>query len=118
MGSSRERRQFERVNRSFITTCTTDENLTIKVSADCKDISEQGVKIVSSRELIPKRNIYLGFHLPESGVKLELLSEVIWVSPSKIKRNTFEAGIKFHLLHDNQVSLLRNFITSCLQTDA
>ena len=85
MENNAERRRSKRVNQSFITTCTTDENLTINVSADCKDISESGVKIISNRELIPNRSIYVGFHLPDSGVQLEILSEVVWVNPSRRK---------------------------------
>ncbi len=125
MEAFENRRRSKRYRKKLATICLTDSTGAIQVRTDSEDISEHGMRIVSTRDLVRGREITAVLHVPEKDTadpehvkiaKIELSAEVVWTQPSTVKRDYFDIGIKFTLMPEDKKALLKKLIAS-LVTD-
>ncbi|MBF0494454.1 MAG: PilZ domain-containing protein [Candidatus Omnitrophica bacterium] len=95
-------RKYKRGKTHFDVTFLTGDGHSIVIGSKSSDISIGGMKIFSSRELVPSDNLLVLFTLPYPPDKMEIPSTIIWSKPSEKKRDWFEAGLRFSSVISNE----------------
>lgn len=110
MRGHREERKHGRRRHMMPVTFVPDSALAIKCECDSRDISEGGIRVLSSREPISGSGADISFRLPGRGRKLTLHAKVVWSRPSKDRAGWYEMGIAFMPMSPASKRLLRSYV--------
>lgn len=80
-----------------------------------KNLSDQGVLILTSKEVVPGEHIILVLHIPGYYFPVLLCGEVVWLKRENKERKESQhlilaAGIKFFKIDKSDQNRIRNFL--------
>ena len=110
-----ERRRFIRfdLNTSLKYKFFDDINIDERMKGKAKNLSAEGVCIVTKKEIPQNKNIELSISLPERKKPVKVHGKVVWTH--KIKRadknipDHFEAGIKLYTVNEDDENMLLRY---------
>jgi Tfp pilus assembly protein PilZ len=104
--------EFKVVNQSEVTHLL-DQKKLIK-SGDSKDVSAEGLFLVSEHPLVKGDIVRLDVHLPGEPRAVRAFSEVVWCSDADLPDGRHGSGISFMALKDEDQERMRRFIAQSL----
>jgi len=110
MKNYQERRKHKRIPRVISVDFSPNSDLKIHCSCDSIDISENGIRLLLSRQPLEGKDAEISFKLHASEDDLTIVSHVIWSRPSSKAKGMFESGVEFRSLSDINKKLLRRYI--------
>ncbi len=111
MEKTTDRRFFRRINANFDVRLVPNTDLVFDWDCESIDLSEGGIKVLSTREPIPGYEVEVIFTLPEKKARLAIQSEVVWTGPSN-RIGRYFAGIRYNELSEIKRRELRQFLYS------
>ena len=109
MGDFGDNRKTERITGQFNVDVISDKQEEANSICYSKDISEDGISIITSMEPVPRTKMTVGFNLNFCQARWIIPSEVVWVRPARHNKLLFEAGFNF-LESERKRELLRKYI--------
>lgn len=113
--SGQERRQYLRINTSFIVKYNTEKKSGIKLNGRMKDISSDGMRLLTNEKLVKGALLLLEFDLPDIKGVINAEGKVIWADGKfnerdEIGRRVFNTGIQFISIRPEDRSRLVTYI--------
>jgi len=106
-----DRRKYRRVKATFSVVIAVNDKPTKGYPSNSADICEEGMKIVTAKEILPGHEAMLSFSLPGQREIITLSVIVVW---THVHSNYYKAGVKFTNVEDHNVALLRKYMKSRL----
>ncbi|MBF0215361.1 MAG: PilZ domain-containing protein [Candidatus Omnitrophica bacterium] len=103
-------RKHKRVHTEFTMSCAMGPNLEIVVPMTALDISESGLRMLTSREPITGTQVMIIVEVPIYKKCITTMAEVKWSRPSTDRKGYYESGLIFMILSDDMRDLIRDYV--------
>jgi len=111
MGTSQERRRSKRSKGILQASLGPTPQEASQCSCSSVNITQDGMRILLSKEVAIANKVYLKFSLPFYQYGFNVLSQIIWVSSSDEFEGMFEAGLKFISISARDRDVLNEYAT-------
>ena len=111
MENFQEKRKHKRVEGFFEVFINLNPELPEQFYCYSCDISEGGMRIRATKPLKGGNHAILTFSLPNYSEKIAIQVVVSWASSVPKEDGTFDAGIRFLIINDTELEVIRTYVS-------
>ena len=95
---SKERRKFKRFDAYMNVQFRSQEEKAKEISGLSRDVSREGIKISTDRELQTGSLVDMEIQLPDDAKPVRSTGKIMWSKSAKAEENSFDSGVSFLLI--------------------